>query len=111
MQPGKKSFLNRGLVESVTPMGVLGAVPGIRKVEASIEDSRRSANTKTLSGPYLVGRGSCMFLGLIRRDWCLLLRVRLGLRAAEPRVYRVAAAEGADVLWSSSQLNSEIRER
>ncbi len=34
MQPGQKPSLNRGLTKSVKPMRALGAVWGIRKIEA-----------------------------------------------------------------------------
>jgi hypothetical protein len=47
MQPRQKSFLNRGLAESVKPMTALGAVSGIRKIEAIIEHSLWTANAKT----------------------------------------------------------------
>jgi hypothetical protein len=37
LQPGQKSSLNPGLAESAKPKRALGAVSGIRKIEAIIE--------------------------------------------------------------------------
>jgi hypothetical protein len=46
MQPGQKPSLNLGLTESVKPMRALGAVSGIRKIDATIEHYLSTANAK-----------------------------------------------------------------